>query len=109
MNFYEFNSFMDNVKEKVKERSMPFINYKDFDEEKKKNIYAIFNSNDNKSAGVSVEDFCVVADKIYKRVIEWQSDDPTEISDNIQSNALSPLPLLSASSMTSTNSEIIQA
>ena len=56
---------MENVKEKLKERNVPFISYKDFNEEKKKNIYALFNANDNKSAGVSVEDYCTVTDKIY--------------------------------------------
>lgn len=45
---------MENVKEKVKERYMPFINFKEFDEDKKKDIYALFNTNNNKSAGVSV-------------------------------------------------------
>lgn len=45
---------MEIVKEKVLERHMPFINFKEFDEEKKKNIYALFNANNNKSAGVSV-------------------------------------------------------
>ena len=44
---------------------MPFINFESFDDEQKKSIYFLFNAHDNKSAGVSVEDYCAVTDKIY--------------------------------------------
>ena len=84
---YEFNKFMESLKEKVTERNIPFINFEDFNDETKKKIYFIYNSNDNKTAGVSVEDYCEITDKIYLRVIEWLDDDPTEISDSIQQNA----------------------
>ena len=55
--------------EKVSLRNMPFIDFDDFDDETKTKIYFLYNSNDNKTAGVTVEDYCAITDKIYLRVL----------------------------------------
>ena len=104
---------MENLKEKVSERNIPFINFEDFDDETKKKIYLLYNSNDNKTAGVSIEDYCAITDKIYLRVKEWLNDDPSDISDSIQQNAQGEAQALqapeSATTLSSADEEVIQA